>query len=191
VEVWLQCLEPAQYFGASQADLYLRAADASFAANFFKGYLGIWFQMVLVIGFGVMFSTFLSGPVAMIATTGALVGGFFRDRMIELATNQALGGGPFEALLRLVRQDNLIVELEAGLKTYLVQIADRVAGAPLWVFAMILPPFSEFSYANWVAYGFDVLWTPYVAVPLLRTLAFLGPVFVAGYFFLKTREVAR
>jgi len=191
VEVWLQCLEPSQYFGASQPDLYLRAGDAWFAVNFFKGYLGIWFQMVLVIGFGVMFSTFLSGPVAMIATAGALVGGFFREKMIELATGQALGGGPFEALLRLVNQDNLTVELEAGLKTYLVQIADRVAGAPLWVFAMILPPFSEFSYANWVAYGFDILWTPYVAVPLLRTLAFLVPVFVAGYFFLKTREVAR
>jgi hypothetical protein len=191
VEIWLQCLEPSQYFGASQSDLYLRAGDAYFAVNFFKGYLGIWFQMVLVIGFGVMFSTFLSGPVAMLATTGALVGGFFRERMIELATGQAIGGGPFEALVRLVNQDNLTVELEAGLKTYLVQIADRVAGAPLWVFAMILPPFSEFSYSNWVAYGFDILWTPYVTVPLLRTLAFLVPVFVAGYFFLKTREVAR
>jgi len=191
VEVWLQCLEPSQYFGASQADLYLRAGDAPFFVNFFKAYLGIWFQMVLVIAFGVMFSTFLSGPVAMIATTGALVGGFFREKMIELATGRALGGGPFEAFLRLVNQDNLTIELEKGLKTYLVQTADRVAGAPLWVFAMILPPFSEFSYANWVAYGFDILWTPYVAVPLLRTLAFLVPVFVAGYFFLKTREVAR
>ncbi len=55
------------------------------ASTFFKGYLGIWLQMVLVIGFGVMFSTFLSGPVAMIATLGALVGGFFSDFLAQLS----------------------------------------------------------------------------------------------------------
>ena len=81
VEVWLQCAEPSQYFGAAQADMYLRARDASFALNFVKGYLGIWLQAVLVIALGVMFSTFLSGPVAMLATLGALVGGFFNDFM--------------------------------------------------------------------------------------------------------------
>ena len=47
--------------------------------NFIKGYLGIWLQMLLVIVLGVMFSTFLSGPVAMLATIGALLGGFFND----------------------------------------------------------------------------------------------------------------
>ena len=26
MEIWLRCLEPKQYFGAAQADLYLRAA---------------------------------------------------------------------------------------------------------------------------------------------------------------------
>jgi hypothetical protein len=191
VEVWMQCLEPSQYFGASRADLYFRAGDASFVANFFTGYLGIWFQMVLVIGFGVMFSTFLSGPVAMIATLGALVGGFFSEFMAKLARGEVLGGGPFEALTRLLNQDNLMIELEPGLKTQLAHLADRVAGVGLRVFAAILPPFDDFSYANRVAYGFDITWNPYVVIPLLRTLAFMVPVFVVGYFFLKTREVAR
>ena len=49
LEIRLQCLEPQQYFGMAQADLYIRAADGSFAWNFCKGYLGIWLQMVLVI----------------------------------------------------------------------------------------------------------------------------------------------
>ena len=53
------------------------ARDASFALNFAKGYLGIWLQMVLVIGIGVMFSTFLSGPVALLATLAASVAAFF------------------------------------------------------------------------------------------------------------------
>jgi len=191
VEVWLQCLEPSQYFGASQPDLYLRAADAWFGLNFVKGYFGIWLQMVLVIGFGVMFSTFLSGPVAMLATLGALLGGFYSEFMAKLARREVIGGGPFEALIRLVNQDNLMIELEPGLKTYVAQFADRVAEAGLFVISAILPPFGEFSYANWVAYGFDILWNPYIAIPTLRTLAFVIPAFVAGYFFLKTREVAR
>ena len=59
------------------ADLYIRAGDASFELELPKGYVGIWFQMVLVIGIGVMFSTFLSGAVAMLATLGCMVMGFF------------------------------------------------------------------------------------------------------------------
>jgi len=191
VEVWLRCLEPSQYFGAGQPDVWLRAADATFTANFFKGYLGIWMQMVLVIGFGVMFSTFLSGPVAMLATVGAMIGGFFSDFLTRLSHGAVLGGGPFEAIIRLVRQDNLMTELDPGLRTTVAKMADMVAEGGLWVIAHILPPFTDFNYADWVAYGFDISWDPWIAVSTLRVFAFLIPVFVAGYFFLKTREVAQ
>lgn len=191
LEVWLRCLEPSQYFGAGQPDLWLHASDATFTANFFKGYLGIWLQMVLVIGFGVMFSTFLSGPVAMLATVGAMIGGFFSDFLTRLSQGAVLGGGPFEAIIRLVRQDNLMTDLEPGLRTTAAKMADVVAEAGLWVVAHILPPFTTFNYADWVAYGFDISWDPWIAVSTLRAFAFLIPVFVAGYFFLKTREVAQ
>ena len=83
MEVELQCLDDAQYFGVAKADIYLRARDASFTVNFVKGYVGIWVQMLLVTSFGVMFSTFLSGPVAMMATLAALVLGFFTQFIYE------------------------------------------------------------------------------------------------------------
>lgn len=191
IEVWLRCIEPAQYFGAGMPDMYLRAEDASFRANFFKGYLGIWFQMVLTITFGVTFSTFLSGPVAMIATIGAMIGGFFSDFMVRLANGQVYGGGPFESIIRLVTQENVVSELEPGLKTDFAKGADLVAERCLKIIAAILPPFDQFSYADRVAYGFDITWDPLISVPMVRTIAFFVPVFVAGYFFLKTREVAR
>ena len=70
-------------------------------------------------------------------------------------------------------------------------MADKVAEAGLWVIAHILPPFTDFNYADWVACGFDISWDPWIAIPTLRAFAFLIPVFVAGYFFLKTREVAQ
>ncbi len=190
VEIWLRCLPRAQYFGAAQPDLYLRAHDASFKVNFAKGYLGIWFQMVLVIGIGVLFSTFLSGPVAVMATLGALLGGLFSQFMARLATGEVIGGGPFEAFIRLVTQQNLVSEMEPGLRTTVAQMLDVVMGYGLWAAAAVLPDFGSFSFADYVAYGFDI--SPVLMLQCaFRVLAFLLPVFVAAYFFLKMREVAK
>ena len=104
-----------QNYGAAQADMYLRAGNAPFWWNFVKGYFGIWLQAVLVITLGVTFSTFLSGPVAMIATAGALLGGFFSDFMYRLSTQQTYGGGPFESLRRLVTQEGITAPIGAQL----------------------------------------------------------------------------
>jgi ABC-type transport system involved in multi-copper enzyme maturation permease subunit len=191
VEVWLNCLDNSQYFGASQADLYVRADNAPFWLNFFKGYLGVWLQMLLVIGFGVMFSTFLNGPVAMVATAGALIASVFREQLIKL-TQSPIGGGPFESLVRMLKQDNMITELPGGFQTDLVKFADQYLCAPVMMAAKsILPPLADFSYTDWVAYGFDINWDPLIVIPLVHTFAILVPMFVVGYFFLKTREVAR
>ncbi len=190
VEIWLRCLEPGQYFGAAQADLYLRARDGWFWANFLKGYFGIWLQMELVVAFSVMFSTFLSGAVAMIATLGTLIGGFYSEFMQELARGPKYGGGPFESLYRLVTQENMISNLEPGLGTALLKVADRAFEFALGAISAILPPFGQFDCATWVAEGFDVP----LNLLLIRTthmFAFLLPLFIAGYIFLRTREIAR
>jgi hypothetical protein len=190
VEIWLRCAQPAQYFGAARADLYLRARNASFVLNFAKGYLGIWLQMLLVTGFGVMFSTFLSGPVAMLATAGTMLGGFFSSFMQKLAAGETYGGGPMESMIRLVTQDNVIQELEPGLSTDAAKMTDAVLQAGLGITATLLPAFGEFNYSSYVSHGFDIS-VDLMLVRSVTTLGFLLPVFVFGYFFLKTREIAR
>jgi hypothetical protein len=190
IEIWLQCVDPGQYFGAAQADMYLRARDASFGLNFAKGYLGIWLQMMLVIALGVMFSTFLSGPVAMLATLGALLGGFFSDFMFRLATGQTYGGGPFESIIRLLTQQNMISEMEPGIQTNVAQTLDRVMGVAMRGMATILPDFGRFSFANYVASGFNISGDT-VLIFTCRAFAFVLPVFVAGYLFLKNREIGK
>ncbi|MBN1590386.1 MAG: hypothetical protein JW888_12800 [Pirellulales bacterium] len=190
LEIWLQCLDPNQYLGVAQADMYLRARDASFALNFMKGYFGIWMQMVLVVGFGVMFSTFLSGSVAMIATVGMLIGGFFRAFMIKLAMGETYGGGPVESFIRLLTQDNVVSDLPAGLRTTVAQTTDAVLQKGLLVVAKLLPPLREFDCAGYVAYGFNIS-ADWIAEQGLTTLSFAVALFVVGYFFLKTREVAK
>ncbi len=190
VEVWLKCDDRQQYFGANQADMYLRARDGSFAWNFVKGYLGIWLTSLLVIALGVMFSTFLSGPVAMLATLGTLVAGFFHDFMFRLATGQTLGGGPFESIDRILSSANMTSEAEPGLATTVEQALDAAAKFGLWLLAAILPDFSRFSFAEFVASGFNVPGDT-VLTYTCRTFAFVVPVFVVAYLCLRNREVAQ
>ena len=191
VEIWLRCVDHSQYFGAGPVDMYIRAEDVPFFVNFFKGYFGIWLQMVLIVAYGVMFSTFVSGPIAMLATFGALIGGMSSEFLEKLALHQQFGGGPFEAIVRLLTQNNLMTELPPSMLTTAVQMADKVAERLLLAIAAILPPFERFSYADHVANGFDITMNPYIADPATMALGYVLPVFVAGYLFLKTREVAR
>ncbi len=102
VVIEVACVESAQYFGMAKPDLYILARDGSFAGNFAKGYTSIWLQMVLLTSLGVMFSTFLNGPVAMLATSAAAVGGVFSGFISNVISGELPGGGPFESLLRLV-----------------------------------------------------------------------------------------
>lgn len=190
VELWLRCLEPGQYFGAAQPDLYVRADDASFKLNFVKGYFGIWTQMVLVIAFGVMSSTLLSGPVAMLATLGIVMAGLFSSFMVELAYGKTYGGGPVESIIRLFTQQNVMTEMDPGLTTTVAKMADYVLLHFLQAFAAIVPAFGNFSYADWVADGFNVS-TDLILIHSLMVVGFVIPLVVAGYLFLKTREVAR
>jgi hypothetical protein len=190
VQILLQCVAPAQYFGAAQGDMYLRAREASFVLNFIKGYYAIWLQMLLVISLGVMFSTFLSVPVAMLATMGTLLGGFFSDYMYRLAMGQTYGGGPFESIVRILTQQNQTTAMEPGLRTTVALMLDQPAKLGLWVISMILPDFGRFSFSEYVASGFNISGDT-LLMYTCRAFAFAIPVFVAGYLCLKNREIGK
>jgi hypothetical protein len=189
LEIWLQCAQPAQYFGMAQPDLYVRARDASFAWNFAKCYLGIWMQMELLLAFGVALSTFLSGPVAMVVTLGVLLGGLCSPYLHEVAGEKIPGGGPAESFIRLLTQDNVVSPLEPGLRTTFAKMFDKVAEQAVAVLATMLPDFNRFDYSEYLASGFDVDWGV-VLVGIFTAVGFFLPVSVAGYFLFKTREVA-
>ncbi|HEX4144886.1 MAG TPA: ABC transporter permease [Pirellulales bacterium] len=192
VEVQINCLVRGQYFGMAMPDLYLRASDASFRVNFAKAFFGIWLTMLLVISFAVMFSTFLSGPVAMLATVAILVIGCFTENIYDLANGITQGGGPFESLVRIVKQQNMTLEMEEGLTKTVVQSADSAMLFLMKGVASLLPDFSKFdeAFVTHLAKGFDIS-SDTVGIWALRGVAYLCVAFVVGYFFLKTREVAK
>ncbi|MBX3412348.1 MAG: ABC transporter permease [Pirellulales bacterium] len=188
--VEISCLQREQYFGVAQADVYLRALDASFFTNFVKGYAGIWLQMLLVTSFGVVYSTFLNGSVAMMATAATMLGGFFSDFIYQLATGQIRGGGPAESLYRILTQSNVVVPIEQGPTKVVIEMIDRLFQVILARVSSVLPNFGSFSDIDYVAYGYDIP-SELLLVHTVTALGFVVPLVLIGHFFLKTREVAR
>jgi hypothetical protein len=190
IELHLQCLDESQYFGVAKPSTYLRAHDASFALNFVKSYVAIWVQMLLVTGFGVMFSTFLSGAVAMMATVATLILGFRAQFIYDVARGTVEGGGPVESLIRIVNQRNVTTQMEPGLTRDVVEVIDGVFMFFMRSVTSLLPDFGRFSDVDYVAHGFDIPLS-LIGVQVFSALGYVAAVFAIGYFFLRTREVAR
>lgn len=201
VEVIVQCLERGQYYGFAQADAYIRLPEGSAVGNFVKGYLSLWVQMVVVIAIGVTASTFLNGPIAMLFTTSFVLLGFFRDFLIGIATGvqpdgeKVYGGGPVEAFVRIVTQMNLTSNFDTStpgqqLAVNLMKGADDVLQTGIQAIAYVLPDFRTLSSVNYVAEGFSIP-APVIGRELAVALAYVIGLSIAGYFFLRTREVAK
>ncbi|MDP6467229.1 MAG: ABC transporter permease [Pirellulaceae bacterium] len=190
LEVWIQCSERGQYYGMAEPDVYVLENDGNFAINFIKGFVGIWLQMLMVTTFGVGFSTFLSGPVGMLATLSTIVVGLFRKFIVDLVTGVLEGGGPMEALIRTITQANLTVDLDIGTyPTAVVKFIDGVFLTGLNLITISLPDYAGFSMTEFVATGFNIE-PSLLVIHILRALTYFVFVTLIGYFFLKTREVA-
>jgi ABC-type transport system involved in multi-copper enzyme maturation permease subunit len=191
LQVVVRCKDAGQYFGMAQPDLYLRAGDSTFGWNIFKGFLGIWMQMVLIICLGVMFSTFLSGPVAMVATLTCLMLGFFGNLALDIATGDTPGGGPIESLIRMPLQTGAMVDLDLGNKALetVIKVTDQGIMYTLVSVFQAIPRFGQFNTADFVAYGFNIS-GGLVARHLTMTIAYFVLTSLIAYFFLKTRELA-
>jgi hypothetical protein len=198
VEVHIICADPGQYLGMAKPDLYILDQSTPFWINFIKGYVGIWLQMVLVTTFGVMFSTFLSAPVAMMATISSIVVGYFGEFIAGVTQSTVTpdsltavqGGGPLESLIRIIFQLNLQVDPEIGnIPFQIVRAIDFGFMHLLSLITVILPNYVSFSTAEYVANGFNID-AGTMTILILKTLAYFVVVSLVGFFFLKTRELA-
>src|SRR5207249_36975 len=90
-----------QLVGVARRDLYLLAAELPFWQNFLKGMMGLWFNVLLVLGIAVACSTYLSGIISLLCTLFMLGAGALVEFIRSLALGTTIGGGPFEAANRL------------------------------------------------------------------------------------------
>lgn len=190
-EIMIRCLDRSQYLGMAAADVYLREETRSFWQNFVKGYISIWLQMVIVICFGVMFSCFLSGQVALIATVSFLVLGFFGSFVDNVLSKKIEGGGPIESLIKIPLGSSATIDLDVGSPVLEGSIrgADRALLTSVKSLKDAVPNFNQLGTSDFVAYGVDL---PFGLLARHLTIC-LGYFLMTGfisYFFLKTREMA-
>ncbi|MCL2347572.1 MAG: hypothetical protein FWC50_04845 [Planctomycetaceae bacterium] len=191
LEIWIRCVENQQFIGVAKYDLYLREADAHVFPNFFKGYFGIWQQMIMVVSFGVLFSTFLGGPVTMVALFGLIIAGFAKTLLLNVAFGKNLGGGAFESLVRMLTQTNLMDDMSKGFGTSLILLLDKISGGILIILGQIIPPLYDFTYYEQALQaGFNIP-ASWMIVHALTTLGYVLPIFIIGYIILRNREVAK
>ncbi len=190
LEVHIRCKDRAQFFGMAQADVYIRAPEGSFEANLAKCYLGIWMQMVLVILFGVFFSTFLNGIVALISAFSIVAMGMFAGFIGDIQTGEAPGGGPIESVVRNITQQGATLDLEMGdTAISVIKSLDGVYLNTMESIAKLAPDFSRFNMSAKIAYGYDIP-LDLVFKQITTTLVYFFVIVLAGYFILTSREIA-
>jgi len=101
------------YLGFAKYDFYILASEGTFALNFMKGAIGLWLRLAIVVGLGVVLSTYLSGVISFLTTMFIYVGGFFQDFIRDLAEGKNTGGGPMESLVRMVNREALVTPLQS------------------------------------------------------------------------------
>ncbi|MEM1069369.1 MAG: ABC transporter permease, partial [Planctomycetota bacterium] len=195
IKIVIRCLDRSQYLGVTKSSVYLRPAENSFGWNLTKAYFSIWLQMTMVIAFGVMFSTFLSGPVAMVATFVCVLLGFSAEQVYDtrhfIDSNIERGGGPIESMVRLLKQDAMTTQLDVeNVTANVIKTVDAGIVYALDAIATALPNLPKMvGTAEYAASGFDI----FGALVLRHATATFGYIllaFVISYFFLKSREIA-
>jgi ABC-type transport system involved in multi-copper enzyme maturation permease subunit len=189
LQIIVRCESATQYLGVAKHDLYLLAAERSFPVNFFKGAVGLFYRICLVIGIALTCSTYLSGVISFLATMFIYLLGLSVDFIKSVAEGKTPGGGPLEAAIRLGTGAALALPLEDSPG---VSIAKEFDKAFQWGLGMVLqaiPDVDRFDLTDYVANGFDV-----GGVQLTGTGLYLAGYMllwlVLAFYLIRSREVA-
>ena len=195
IKLIIRCLDRNQYLGVTKSGVFLQPAENSFEWNLTKAYASIWLQMTMVIAFGVMFSTFLSGPVAMISTAACVLLGFSAEQIYDtrhfIDAGIERGGGPIESVIRLLKQDAMTTQLDVDTTAAsVIKTVDAGIIYSLDAVATALPNLPKMvATAEYAASGFDIFGA-LLARHAVATFGYCFIAFIISYFFLKSREIA-
>jgi ABC-type transport system involved in multi-copper enzyme maturation permease subunit len=189
LQVLVRCESATQYLGVAKHDLYLLAAERSFPVNFFKGAVGLFYRLCLVIGIAVTCSTYLSGVISFLVAMFIYLLGLGAEFIDMVAKGKTPGGGPVEAALRLGSGVPTAMPLE---ETPVVSIAKQTDQFFQWMMGLVLkaiPNVDRFDLSDHVAQGFDVSGR-LLAGAGLYLVAYLLLWLVLAYYLIRSREVA-
>jgi hypothetical protein len=191
VLVSVDSTSPQQMLGAAYRDFYLLADDRGFELNFFKGILGIWFVLMLVLGVSIACSTYLSGVISWILTMFLVLIGLFTEFPRQLAEGRTPGGGPAEAFYRMATRSPQAAYIEPGPTATIISTIDDRARWGLRLFLHLVPDITRYDLHPYVANGFDIPWLRVLFVDNFLTLAgYLLPWAILAFYMMKFREIA-
>lgn len=189
LEVTVKCDSPSQFLGVAKRDLYLVAGNYGFPLNFIKGSFGLWLMLCLVIGLALVFSTFLTGVIAWLATAFIVICGFFPELIQEVGRGKMVGGGPIEQAIRLANNTNQLIPLE---ETPAKKVGDVFDRGIEWFYRRIahaFPDVDRFDWSNYVAEGFNIP-AGEMLMSFFVLVGYLLPWAVVGYYMMRSREIA-
>jgi hypothetical protein len=189
LRVVLRCEDRAQYIGVGRADVYFRASENPYWVNFFRGFWGIWLQLVIIITAGVCFSTLLATPVTMFSAIVVIIVGFNANFLRSLLLPDTDGGGPIESFIRVIWQMNMQTPFDPGPLVSAMQFTDKILLSTLSSLTYIVPDFSRLDFSDFIRYGYWID-NDRLLVATCLALSFCLGLYVVGYFNLKTRELA-
>jgi hypothetical protein len=190
LEVTIKCESNSQYVGMAKYDLYLLDDEGDFRVNFFKCAVGVWLRLCIVIGLAITASTYLSGVISFLWCMFLLVLGYFQEFIKELAQGKAVGGGPVEAMVKLVSKEVMTKPLEdnSAAKTF-ADTGDVAFQALFRVLLDIIPDVDRFGWTDYVAEGFNISGAQ-LLVSLVVLMGYLLPCALIAYYLMKSREIA-
>lgn len=188
--VYVKCESEGQQLGAAEPDLYLLESEMPFWYNFLKAGIGLWCRLCIVVGLAVVFSTYQSGILNLLAVATIFLIGFFTDHLSDVANNRNVtGGGPLQSLSQLVRAEQPTTPLGDSATTKAIQKGDQAVAWLIRRVQNMIPDVESFTWDHFVGEGFNVN-GEYLILNLLVALGYLIPWFVFGYYMMKFREVA-
>jgi len=191
--VAVRCDSRAQYLGAAKPDLYLLDAEGNFYVNFFKGTLGLWMRLCLVIGVAVTCSTYLNGVVSFLVTAVLIGLGFLRSPiliMIAQLTAAYPNPGPADSMRKLINNEPLGVYADPTNPTHQVtQAADDAYRWGMRRVVNMIPNLERLTWQDYVANGYnvpfeDLFWN------FLGVASYLSLWAILAHYLIKWREIA-
>jgi ABC-type transport system involved in multi-copper enzyme maturation permease subunit len=185
-----------QLLGVAKYDLYLleEQGENNFWQNFFKGAVGTWFNLCLIILLAVTFSTYLSGIISWVVTMVLYIGGVFVAFVRDVASGTTTGGGPMEAFVRISQGTNIVSPLDdTAASVKLALEADKVMIFVLRRILNLIPDLARFDMTDYVAQGFDIsifFRDNSLALRTALLIAYLLPWAVLAFYLMRSREVA-
>jgi len=190
LSVSVKCESGGQYVGAAKHDFYILAAEGSFAWNFFKGAIGLWMRLCVVLGVAITCSTYLSGVIAWLTTMFLYVAGCFQDYIRMIASGLNPEGGPISAVMSLVSKQGVNRPMDVTPGAHIAQGTDFVFRVIFRLFLYLFPDVNRLDWTEYVAEGFNIGGFDIILLHLLLLVGYLTPCALIAYYLMKSREVA-